>query len=132
MTESNRFTLRPRSDIRTPSSDVLLDGRDLGLDLKGSRLERQYLVARSGLFVLFVTDDIPYEETLRIYLFDDCGRLLETRSLGEAYTAGLLTDVEPHSENGVTFSFQGRWRLVVHENAVGLVRRRLELSRSAR
>ncbi len=128
MTDTDRFALRPNDSAATTVADLLLDGRAIGL-VQGRTLERQFWLKSMGVYVLLVSDDIPYEETLHVYLLDENAHVLEQRSIGAPYTPGILTDLVVLSEGKVTFSFHGReWQLIVHERPTGLLRRRrLEL-----
>ena len=149
MTEIDSFQLIRKDPAdgdpyREPQCEVVHRGRPLGLTIAGARLEAQFEVNR-GSYVLLVTDDTPYEETLRAYLLDGDGRIIDRTRLGYAYTAGVLRDIQIVGERSVVFAFtsEARFRLTVHarpqrfwnvSGGVGeavrfLLGRRLELTR---
>jgi|SRR5579875_344617 len=84
--------------------------------VEGSVLEGQYRCGNR--YLLLTTDDIPYEETLHIFLLDEELRPLDKVSLRQMYHSGLLRDVVAGDER-IEFSFFGeeRWLLTVHTTA---------------
>lgn len=70
--------------------------------------------------LLFVTDAIPFEDSLRIYLFDARWQLLDSATLGAMYTTGAFSDLELAPPNGMRFRFVGgiRWELELLDQGV--------------
>jgi hypothetical protein len=88
-------------------------GHPTGVAVRGIRLEAQYEV--SGRFLLMLTEDCPYEESLHIYLLDAENSLLDEIRMGQPYTAGILTDLDATTKDTLEFAFFGndRWKLKV-------------------
>jgi hypothetical protein len=108
----NRFSLRiaiPASDTELARSEILLNGRASGTVVEGAVLEaaiqwREFVLA-------FLTDDIPSEDSLRIYLFDDHLKIVDSAWIGAMYSTGSFRQLELSEPNMVAFSFIGgtRW-----------------------
>jgi hypothetical protein len=90
---------------------LLQDGKAVAI-VDGVALEAQFAFEHG--YLIFASDDNPYEEILHIHLFDPSYRLLDSVCLGRPYCSGLLRDVAV-GNNCVEFSFFGgdRWRLIV-------------------
>lgn len=103
----------PYTDAELASSELLLDGKPTGLTVTGAVLEaaaewQEYRIA-------FFTDDIPFEDMLRIYMFDASMTLVDAAVLGAMYSTGTFADLELQPPNALTFHFFGGtvWRLVL-------------------
>jgi hypothetical protein len=92
-------------------SGLLYNGKTTGTMVEGRRIEGQFSVGDRTLLLL--TEDCPYEEGLRLALLDSKRRVIDDRTLGVAYSTGLLKDVRRLSQDELGFSFMGRWRLRV-------------------
>lgn len=107
--------LRPlgaQTDDETPRCEVMVHGESAGTELRGARLEAA-VATDDNRYLLFVTDDVPYEEFLSIYLLGPDHRLRDSATIGAMYATGQLEDVELAPPDGVTFRF-GRdapWRV---------------------
>ena len=119
MTPIQRFSLSAlrksgEDPYKGPISAVLRDGEPVGTVLDGAVLEAQYEIG--GAFLLLVSDDCPYEETLHAYLIDEQGKVLDRADLGYAYTSGVLRNIKVTGEDTLEFEFTGSslYRLVVH------------------
>jgi hypothetical protein len=118
MTVIDSFSLRRNSSDSAgdsqPTATVLREGRDIGLTIDGATLEGQFSLGDS--YLLLVTDDCPYEETLRAYLINGNFDVIESVSLGYAYTSGILRDLRIVAHNALEFIFSGNavYRLTVH------------------
>src|SRR5438094_801976 len=55
-------------------------------------------------YVLFVTEDCPFEETLHIYYLDASLKLQDRTSVWRLYCPGIVRNVQ-WTENEITFSF---------------------------
>jgi hypothetical protein len=110
--KTERFSLR-RIEGELSRSELLRDGSATGLILNGVDLDRQYQVERQ--FLLFLTDDCPFEEGLHIYLLSPFLRILDGFEFCAIYSPGVLRDIET-KENGVisfSFYFDDRWEMQV-------------------
>ncbi len=104
------------------------------VEIEGLVLEAQ-LELQSGEFLLFSTDDCPFEEILHITLLSPSGAVLETLELGAAMQPGLFQNLEALGDGAAEFDFfpEQRHRLEVRDLHRGLLsdifrRRRLKLS----
>ncbi len=59
------------------------------------------------MYLAFLTDDIPQEDTLRIYLFDSQLTLIDSATLGAMYSTGSFTALQLSPPNHVRFQFIG-------------------------
>lgn len=98
--------LRPAaSPDAIPSSDLLLFGQPTAHPVSGAVLEAA--VRWNDLFVLFMTDDTPYEEQLGIHLVDSTGAPLDSATLGGAYTTGSFAGPTLREPDTIGFRFIG-------------------------
>lgn len=110
--------------IREPTTDEVplvqlsFREREVGDAIPGATLEQQFRLDE-GRFLLFLTDDVPYEETLRIYLLSKDFRILDGLEFGGAYVTGSLENVTIKDSRTLEFSFvhKNRCRLHVHQTA---------------
>lgn len=70
-------------------------------------------VLADGRVLVFATLDCPFEEELLITLADAKGRLIARRTLGGAYTPGILTEVERQGPDSFAFRFPGQQHWLV-------------------
>jgi hypothetical protein len=110
--EINLFSLKPIEGNEW-QSELLFEGQPTGLVIDGVYLEKQYRL-RSG-YLLFLTENCPFEEGLDIYLLSFNKRILDGIVLGAPYAPGILKRVEPAGYEAFSFSFFGddRWLLKV-------------------
>lgn len=86
-----------------PQSRILVDGRDTGAVADGVILEAA--VAMPGRWLLFVTDDVPYEEGLRIQLFDAEWARIDRADMSWMYATGVFRDLRIEGEARLRFAF---------------------------
>jgi hypothetical protein len=105
---SPEFSLKlagPPTEQAMPQSEIILCGQTTGKLVDGVILEA---AVRSGdYYLVFVTDDIPTEETLRIYLFDLRLTLIDSATLGAMYSTGTFGQLELSPPNMLRFAFFG-------------------------
>lgn len=95
----------PLADDGMPRSEILLSGAPTGKVVKGAVLEAA--IRWSDLVLAFLTDDIPQEDTLRIYLFDSSLNLIDSATLGAMYSTGAFSRLELVRPDTVHFCFIG-------------------------
>lgn len=78
--------VREGSDTEPPVSEILLGGKSTGRMVQGAILEAA--IACGPGYLVFLTDDIPQEDTLSIYLFGDDLKQLDAATLGGIYSTG--------------------------------------------
>jgi hypothetical protein len=89
----------------SPRAELVVAGRPTGLALAGSVLEAAIEVG--GEFLVFLTDDVPHEDTLSIHLVDAGGRLLDTGWIGGWYSNGSFDRLALRAPDRVEFAFAG-------------------------
>jgi hypothetical protein len=101
------------TDTTLASSELLVDGKPKGLTVTGEVLEAA--VEWHGFRIAFFTDDIPFEDMLRIYMFDTDMALVDAAVLGAMYSTGTFTALELQPPATLTFRFFGGtiWRVVL-------------------
>ncbi|HEX8405124.1 MAG TPA: hypothetical protein VF670_10935 [Duganella sp.] len=101
------LSIRPRqtSDDELPRGEVVLYGEPTGRIIEGAVLEAA--VCWKGLFLIFLTDDIPHEDTLRIYLLGPRLDMVDAARLGAMYATGAFERLEVIAPNLVRFEFFG-------------------------
>lgn len=107
--------------------------RRIDVEVPGTVLEAQLELDDDGGFVLLLTADRPYEETLYVVLLDQHGAMLETLTLERPYTPGVLEGVEIVAASVLRFRFFAGLvhELEIHARPRGLLRRRRLELRSA-
>ena len=112
----DNVTLQLRQEP-TPTSmgkyEVLIAGKGTGIMVPVQIIEAAVQVDDKRL-LLFLTDDVPYEEALKIALLDLKEGVEEILTLGDAYLTGSFTDLNIQP-NAVEFSFIGdtTWRVEI-------------------
>lgn len=108
MQPSPQLSLRPlpQHADTAPRAELLRDGRPTGCTVPGAVLE--FAVDIGGRHLLFLTDDVPYEELLSIVLLDAGFQLQDSASIGRAYHSGLFAHPRLVEPARVEFEFMGR------------------------
>lgn len=94
-----------------PRSEIVLNGERTGAVIDGAILEAA--LSWRDFFLVFLTDDIPHEDTLRIYLLDADLSVIDSARLGGMYTTGAFRDLRMRPPDIVRFRFFGdiKWEL---------------------
>jgi len=93
------------TDTARTQSEVLIDGNSTGIIIPGKVLEATIKVD-AHRYLLFVTDDVIFEEMLTILLLDLSEGVVEKLTIGGAYTSGHFEDLEV-SPRSLSFRFIG-------------------------
>ena len=93
----------PVATNEVPRSEIVFDGHKSGQSVEGLVLEAAFAV-KAG-FLLFVTDDVPFEEGLHLHLVSHDGKLLDTIFLGAVYATGSLRNLIRQAPDLFRFSF---------------------------
>ena len=106
------------SENALPCSEIVAGGERTGQAITGEVLEAS--VQWKDCCLLFVTDGIPFEDSLRIYLFDAHWKLLDSAQLGAMYATGAFSDLALAPPNDVRFRFMGgiTWKLELLDRAI--------------
>ena len=111
---SSQFSIklvRPLTEQTMPQSAIINQGIQTAKVIDGAVLEAA--IEWSGHYLAFVTDDIPNEESLRIYLFDSGLNLVDSATLSAIYATGSFRHLELLPPNALRFAFFGdtTWEL---------------------
>ncbi|WLI89471.1 hypothetical protein Q4S45_22715 [Massilia sp. R2A-15] len=94
---ATEISIRAQWSAQEPLAEVVVDSVPTHLRVSGSVLEAA--VHCDGMTLLLLTDDVPYEDMLSIYLLGPQLQLLDSARIGAAYATGNfsgLTLVEPN------------------------------------
>jgi hypothetical protein len=94
-----------------PTSELVYQGAPTGVVLAGAMLEAA--VAWNESYLLFLTDDIPYEDSLHIHLLDANFQSQDTASLSSIYSTGSFSALTLMPPDQLVFRFFGDmdWRV---------------------
>jgi len=100
-----------KGEDEVPASEVLLYGVSTGKLVSGKLLEAA--VEWESRYLVFMTDDVPFEEMLSIHLLDDQMNLLDSARIGSPYSSGSFSSLLLCEPNTVQFRFIGDtlWRI---------------------
>ncbi|HED6272198.1 TPA: hypothetical protein U2Q93_002894 [Enterobacter sichuanensis] len=99
--------VREATDVSQAQSDVVLNGKSTGILVPGKVLEAAVQVNEQR-YILFLTDDIIFEESLTIALIDVHDGLKEIVHLGNKYSTGTFADLQV-TDDSVDFRFIGEY-----------------------
>jgi hypothetical protein len=104
-------SVTPPTSVSVPTSEIMIAGEPTGKIVEGAVLEaalkwREYLL-------LFLTDNIPFEDALSIYLLDANLNIVDSARMYHMYSTGTLSDLDLSLDDTVRFGFFGgiTWRL---------------------
>ncbi len=108
-----------QQDDDSPSitSQIYLGNSATNVFIDGVILE--LCLSWNNYYVLFTTDDIPYEESLHIYLLSKTLVILDSLTLSAIYSTGTFKLIELIEPNEISFLFfdQAKWKIVIsHES----------------
>lgn len=106
--------LRHEPTSKTPGKyEILIANKGTGITVPVQVIEAAILVDENQL-LLFLTDDVPFEEALNIALIDLKSGVKEMLTLGGAYLTGTFSDLKIY-DNAAEFSFIGdtTWRVEI-------------------
>jgi hypothetical protein len=94
-----------------PVSEIFIHGTPTGKKVSGALLAAA--VQWQDKYLLFTTDDCPFEEFLGIRLLDSQFNLLDSAQIGAIYNTGTFSELKLHEPNAVSFLFIGdtTWRV---------------------
>lgn len=98
-------TVREATDLSQAQSDVVLSGNSTGIIIPGQVLEAAVQVDEQR-YILFLTDDVIFEESLTITLIDVRDGVKEIVRLGNEYSTGSFEDLSVSADN-INFRFIG-------------------------
>ena len=103
----NDLSIRPQQQTadELPRSELILYGETTGKIVEGAVLEAA--ICWRGHFLIFLTDDIINEDTLRIYLLDPKLDIVDAARLGAMYSTGAFSALQLVEPNIIRFEFFG-------------------------
>lgn len=97
--------VRTPDEAAPPQCEILRNGQASGCRVPGAVLE---MAAQwQSFYLLFTTDDTPFEELLHIHLLDAELRLLDSATLGGIYATGSFSPLESAELDTFRFRFIG-------------------------
>lgn len=96
---------QPQPVDELPRSELILYGETTGKIIEGAVLEAA--ICWRGHFLIFLTDDIINEDTLRIYLLDPKLDMVDAARLGAMYSTGAFSSLQLVEPNILRFEFFG-------------------------
>ena len=112
--ESNFVSVESQKLPSDKTPKIVLRCGNRTIEVAGAVLETQF--SDGDRHLLFVTEDIPYEESLHILLVDSELLLIDSLVLSENYAPGILKNICAIQPNKIVFSFfdaKERWHLTV-------------------
>ncbi|TYQ02670.1 UNVERIFIED_ORG: hypothetical protein JN05_05334 [Zoogloea ramigera] len=106
VTPDCNYSLRiitPSTSEQTPSCELMIFDTPTGKILDGAVLEAA--LVWGDLLLLCMTDDVPYEEGLRIVLLDQDYKTLDSALIGAMYSTGVFSDLDLTEADTVRFRF---------------------------
>ncbi|WP_227510310.1 hypothetical protein [Marinobacter excellens] len=104
---------REGNDKELATSFATIAGRTSEEPLEGTVLEA--CIQHGNRYLLFLTDGIPFEDSLHIHLLDEDLDRIDTVTLGAPYTTGHFRNLKCEDFSGITFEFFGDcvWEIVI-------------------
>jgi len=108
--------VREATDLSQAQSDVVLNGTNTGIIVPGLVLEAAVQV-NNERYILFLTDDVIFEEALTIVLTDLQEGVKEIIRLGNEYSTGSFEDLSVTTDS-ITFRFIGNslWTMKIADS----------------
>ncbi|MDH5326863.1 MAG: hypothetical protein OEZ68_15415 [Gammaproteobacteria bacterium] len=119
MKKIENFSITPMFGGEETCSKLNFQGQDCQLILEGVALEAQFQT-ENDRYLLLLTDELPHEEQVHVYLLDNKCRVLDSLEIGEPYTTGLLQNIKIGVNDVINFTFPNeanRYRLRVMEKS---------------
>ena len=95
------------TDTSQACSEVLMSGKSTGITIEGKILEAAIQVD-GHRYLLFVTDDVIFEELLTILLFDSAQGIVDAITIDHAYALGYLENLDVSADS---VKFTSIWNL---------------------
>lgn len=100
------------SDADTvPLCEIIFTGKATGVVVEGAIFEAA--LRWNDYTLLFITNDVPFEETLNIYLLDRYFHVADYAHMYFIYSTGIFSDLDLTNADTVHFNFldEKRWTL---------------------
>lgn len=106
LTHAPNFSIRvitPSASDTIPKSEILIAGVPTGKIVDGAVFEAALRWDEYAL--LFLTDDVPFEDTLNIYLLDAALNIVDWARMYFMYSTGVFSNLDLTQKNTVRFCF---------------------------
>ena len=122
----------PGAKDQPPRCQLIVDGQETGSELPGAVFEAA--ADTNDGWLIFLTDDVPFEESLNICLIDRAFRIRDRVTLVWPGSSGTFRDPCPTGDNSLQFEFFGdrpwfvdlfkspRFRLPLFSEPIGVFR----------
>jgi hypothetical protein len=97
--------IRESTSDDVPLCEVMIDGAPTGTLIQGAVLAAA--LRWQEFVLLFVTDDVPFEEGLNIYLLDQQLNVADYARMYFMYSTGVFSDLDLTEDDTVRFHFLG-------------------------
>ncbi len=106
------------ADDEVPTAEIIDNGELTNCWVSGAILEAAVKTDDNNI-ILFLTDDIPQEDTLSIHLLDSHFSLLDSVTIGSIYSTGSFSNLQLDEPNQLQFKFIGEkdWKLQLLKNS---------------
>lgn len=103
--------IRESSSDQVPLCEVIIAGKSTGKIVQGAVFEAA--LTWNEYLLLFLTDDVPYEDGLNIYLLDQHLHVADYAQMYFMYSTGIFSDLDLSEDDIVRFRFLGEsaWTL---------------------
>ncbi len=106
---------REATETESPNIQVSIAQATLDVNIEGACVEA--CIQLKDEYLIFTTNDCPFEETLNIYLIDAENNVVDSASIYWMYSTGMLSDLTIKNPNTIGFTFfkDTPWNLEVFE-----------------
>lgn len=98
MKKNNQFSL---TEIDELYSDLLFENNKI-TTISGKTIEYQFQY--QGNYLLLITNNSPFEETLYVYYLNQNLQIIDTAEISQIYTGGILDNIKTNTDS-LTFTF---------------------------
>ena len=95
--------ITPPTPELTPQSEIMVAGVPTGRVIAGAILRAA--LSWEEFVLLFLTDDVPFEDALRMYLLDRDLAVVDSARMGAMYSTGIFSNLDITEPDTVRFQF---------------------------
>lgn len=104
------------TETESPKSQIYVDAKAINAFINGKLCEA--CIQYNSFYLVFTTDDCPFEESLNIYLLSNNFSLLDYAVLAWPYNTGIFELLELTEPNLIIFNFFGEqsWKIKIYDH----------------
>lgn len=104
------------TETESPKSEITIEGTKIKLAINGVYLES--CIEYDEYYLVFTTDDCPFEESLNIYLLSSENEIIDNATIFWPYGTGSFKLLRVADPNLVQFKFFGEkdWQIKIFNN----------------